>query len=347
MRDQDLSIDIDTANLVEDALKNVFLRVEGKFPTREEGSFRLNAENVKRLEEKFDNSAKIKEYCTNVLLIHLWSKKKGSHAPFFLNQRVFSDNVVEYLAKYSNKLQKKYGSILRGTDLFQGRVYADIFDSELDYLRIASKCFIHDEEMDWSLLMPSVSWTIVCSGDLSEIPEGRFAKMAVPKVWWNFPILEDGNRVLFKEVYRRERVRLKPVDIRRVFMSSARQAFWDAGRQWAESVGILKTYVAQGFKEPLVMERASAINPSMLDLTSPLRERDTALFETAKQWLKERDLIHELPKLESVLERDLPEGIAQVREAQDESPKGISVKKGRLNLDRLGALKKSGVRLDA
>lgn len=346
MDDNEQEIEIDMVALVEDTLKGVFISVEGRVPSAEEGGFRPNRETVAQLEAEFEgNVSKMRSYCTDVMLAYLWSKRQSPNSnKFFVNKKLLSEKTRAYVKKYRDVLRREYGEILKGSDLFEKQVYADVLSSESDYLQIASQCYIHDEDMDWKIIMPSVHWTLFCSGDLSEMPEGRFARMSVPLCWWRFPLNVDGSRVLFKEQYRMLRQRLKPVAIRRVYLRAARRAMWDAARYWAECAGILRTHVDE-FGTPIFMPEGSMLDPNLLDVTSPLLRRDKQLFAVAKQWRKEHGGIKPLPPLKYYEDRE-EEDEDSLESLGSLGSRGVTVKKGSLAASKAKALQETVFAMD-
>ena len=298
-------VEIDVKLLVHDTLVNTYVMVFGNMP--DEGSHTPDASTMAVLTEMFGtNLVRIRRYCCDAMLTHVWTiKKANKRTPFFVNSMLVSSAMVAFIQKHRTFLRTRFGSLISEPDNYFNEVYAEVYETELDYLNIAAESAFRGLEMDWEIISPTLYWYLLAVTGVKDMPCGRLDKDDVPDRWTRIIITHDDIRVTLDIAVGKERKKLHDIAARNVFIQAAERALYDASFQWSIRYRLIRTF-QNGEGKPTIAKDFSALTTNDLMLHYPLVDRDKEFFATAKKALLEKGhVIEPLPAYEEMATKDV------------------------------------------
>jgi hypothetical protein len=228
--------------LVEDTLKNAYVRVTGNTPR--EGSFEPDTKTVRSLQRAFDKRDELIDFLRLSIACHVWMCETGkhpTHTPFYVNNHLLSDKRLELLGKHESKLKDQYGETFNNPNSFNNQVYADVFGVESEYIYSAAAAFMQDIQMQWEMVTPSLYWI------LASRLQGRFSGLektdGLPDIYRECIVKHNGENRYLREAWSRELKNLSSDSKRlQIFEIEAARAFSEARIAWATSANLIQPY---------------------------------------------------------------------------------------------------------
>lgn len=314
-------MEVNWTTFIEDVLLRTYVAVKGNSP--DSGSFRPDEATVNAVLSTFGESEEtIKKYCEDALCSHIYSvSTSGTHAPFWVNTRLMSAQMLEYVSKNRGFLRERFAGVLSTPTMFYTEVYSDLVETEIDYLTYRAEFEFRGMPFDWSLIQPTLYWYIMVVEGIKEFPCDRLQGMAPPEHWATLPIECRGRTMDMDSAVFVERKKLSEVAVRRMFAGAAEKALYETSRQWCESRGLMKLYLDR-HKRVAISPEFSVLTSADIDITFPLSKRDQSLFARAKEALEGRGIVFEpmeydgeplAPPLEHDPDSDQPPPTTSVR----------------------------------
>jgi len=277
-------MDHDFANEVQSVIKATLAGLLGYVP--EKGSYRPSAETQEMLLDVFEKDmSEILRYCTDAVTAHMCRHKSHTPPPFFINRHLFSEGIMEDVMNRRATLstERADGSSLGFS--FAEQVKSQIRHTEYEYLTLASEYYYRDMPFDWSVVIPSLYWHVLIAVGIKEFPCNRMPPgMEIPQIWYINTPLTNGVYEDVEPAVSRVRSNLKDKDVRMVFVTAAREAIYEATRQWASTQQLIVLY-KDGNRQISISPEFSKLKAPELEVTTPLAERDERLFSRAKEEL--------------------------------------------------------------
>lgn len=307
-------MEVNWTTFIEDVLLRTFVAVKGNSP--DSGSFRPDETTVNAVLAAFGESEEsIKKYCEDALCSHIYSASvSGTHAPFWVNARLMSPQMLEYVSKNRGFLRERFAGVLSTPTTFYTEVYSDLVETEIDYLTYRAEFEFRGMPFDWSLIQPSLYWYIMVVEGVKEFPCDRLQGETPPEHWAFLPIECRGKTMDMDSAVFSERRKLAEAPVRRMFAGAAEKALYETARQWCESRGLMKLYLDR-HKRVAISPEFSTLSSADIDITFPLAKRDKTLFQRAQGALESRGVVfskmdydgdHPAPALEHDPDSDEP-----------------------------------------